>query len=78
MLQVSGLTTNSTDKTVDNMYRDLGLADDGVFYYEFLEAIQWLALVTVTSQKDEESLDTDEEKELILIEKIKFFMEKIM
>lgn len=56
MLEVSGLTLKSTDKTVDNLYRDLCLPDDGVFYYEFLEAIQWLALVTVNSQKDEDEL----------------------
>lgn len=38
------------------MYQDLGLSDDGIFYYDFLEAIQWLAITTVTSHKDEETL----------------------
>jgi hypothetical protein len=53
------------------------LPEEGVYYYEFIEAIQWLAMALVVSDKDEENLKNEEQETLLIIEKIKFFIEKV-
>jgi len=39
----------------------LKLREEGVFYYEFLNIMQWLAIASVSSEKEGEDIDNDEE-----------------
>ncbi|KRX01888.1 hypothetical protein PPERSA_05727 [Pseudocohnilembus persalinus] len=51
---------------------------EGIFYYEFLQVMQWLSLVLITDQDDEEDKQDEEEDPEHgveqLIEKFKFFL----
>lgn len=72
------MTKKNTDNIVQDLFEELGLSEEGIFYYEFIEAIQWLSLAIVGSDRDSIGLIQNEEEEVMLIiEKIKFFMEKI-
>ena len=78
MLQLSGLTTKNINTIVQDLFLELNFSEDGIFYYEFIEAIQWLSLVVVSSDKDSMDLvENEEEEAMLIIEKIKFFIDKI-
>ena len=50
---------------------------EGIFYYEFLQVMQWLALVLITDAEDEEEkLEEEDPEEGVeqLIEKFRFFL----
>jgi hypothetical protein len=50
---------------------------EGIFFYEFVQVVQWLAEKLVRSNSEEDEDDDGEEHILVLIEKIKFFMGKL-
>lgn len=50
---------------------------EGIFFYEFIQVIQWLAMVLVRSNHEEDEDDDGDEEILVLIEKIKFFIGKL-
>ena len=54
MLEMSELTSKNTDKIVQDCYLELKLSEDGLFYYSFIELLQWLALAIVSYEKEEE------------------------
>ena len=62
------------------LFLDVFQGHDGMFYFEFLQIIQWLSLVLVSEadnkeeQKDEEELEEGIEG---LIEKLKYFIGQI-
>lgn len=47
MLESSGLTAENTDRIIDSLFVDLHLPEEGLYYYEFVEAMQWLAMALV-------------------------------
>ena len=45
------------------MFEELNFSEEGIFYYEFIEAIQWLALALVSSDKDDSANGIENEEE---------------
>lgn len=56
MLQLASITEKNINLVVDECFNDLRLREDGVFYYEFLSIIQWLAMAIITTDKEGEDL----------------------
>lgn len=67
MLETSGLTGENTDKIIDCMFGELDLPEEGLYYYEFVEAIQWLAMALVESSKDDAVFGTEDEETSLVI-----------
>jgi hypothetical protein len=76
MLQVAAITERSTDLVVEECFNELKLREEGLFYYDFLAVLQWLALATISSQREEDP-DNEEEESLLIVEKLKYLIDKI-
>lgn len=51
--------------------------NSGIFFYELLQIIQWLAIVLVENQEDEGDDDEDEERQVeIMIKKSMFLLKQ--
>lgn len=48
---------------------------EGIFYYEFLQCVQWMSLVLVGEDEIEEEREEEREEGVeVLIEKMKYFL----
>jgi len=74
---MAALTEKNTDLVIEECFNELKLKEDGIFYYEFLTVIQWLAMATISSEKEEQELDNDDEESSLIVEKIKYLVDKI-
>jgi hypothetical protein len=43
-----------------------------------LNIIQWLAMATIASDKEERDIDNDEEESMLIVEKIKYLIDKVV
>lgn len=66
MLQISAITEKNTDLIIEECFNQLKLREEGLFYYDFLGVLQWLALATISSQK-EEDIDNEEEESMLIV-----------
>jgi hypothetical protein len=48
LIMTFSLVENNVDKIVNECFKDLHLNEEGIFYYEFLMVIEWLAMAVVT------------------------------
>lgn len=76
MLQMASITEKNTDLIIEECFNELKLREEGLFYYDFLGVLQWLSLATISSQK-EEDVDNEEEESLLIVEKLKYLIDKI-
>lgn len=78
MLQVAAITEKNINLVVDECFSQLRLREDAVFYYEFLSIIQWLAVTVISSSdKEGEDLYNKDEEALLIVDKIKYLIEKV-
>ena len=75
LLQRANITERSTDLVIEQCFTDLKLREEGLYYYEFLEALQWLALATITSNSEEEA--TEEAAAQVLVNKFKYLVDHL-
>ena len=52
MLQLASITERNINLVVDECFNQLKLKEDAVFYYEFLNILQWLAVTVISSDKE--------------------------
>lgn len=78
MLENSGLTGDNTDRVIQSLFSELELPEEGLYYYEFVEAMQWLAMALVESSKDDAVFSSEDEETSLVIQKIKYLIEKVM
>ena len=77
MMQAAALAEKNGDLLVEECFNQLKLRDDAVFYYEFLNIVQWLAITSVASEKEPEDIDNDEEESEIIVQKMKYLVDKL-
>ncbi len=80
LLITFSLTENgiNTDKVIDECWTELKLNKKDIFYYDSLIIIQWLAMALIKEDKDEDEDNFNEEEEAaMIVEKIKFFLNKV-
>jgi hypothetical protein len=70
-------SSTSSRSLVSLLRKDKYRKFEGIFFYEFVQVVQWLAEKLVRSNSEEDEDDDGEEHILVLIEKIKFFMGKL-
>ena len=52
MLQLASIAERNINLVVDECFNQLKLKEDAVFYYEFLNILQWLAVTVISSDKE--------------------------
>lgn len=77
MLQLASITERNINLVVDECFNQLKLKEDAVFYYEFLNILQWLAVTVISSDKEGQELENTEEEASLITEKIKYLINKI-
>ena len=77
MLQLSNITERNNNVLVDECFSQLQLKEDAVYYYDFLSIMQWLAVTVIGSDKEGEDLEHMDEESLLIVEKIKYLIEKV-
>lgn len=79
-----GFLGENVDQIVDTCFSEITPGEkyheyEGLYYYEYLQALQWLSLVFI--QKKDENVDPNEEdievNDETLIEKLGFFIERL-
>lgn len=78
MLQLASITDKNINMVVDECFSELRLREEAIFYYDFLSIVQWLAVTVICSDKEGEDPDNNEEESLLIVEKMKYLVSKVM